>query len=418
MPSSGRFLTMDDYDLSNKSVYLRVDVNSPINPMTGEIMDVSRFVSHLDTLHELVDSKVVIVGHQSRPGNEDFTSFRLHAGQLERLLNRPVKYVDSLFNSEVRRSIRNMENGEIIMLENSRFFSEEIVIDPSDIQAMESTHIVRELGPLFDYFVIDAFPAIHRAQTTLVGFRRIKPNLAGRLVEREVTMLDRLREGNEHPKVAILAGSKISDSISVSEHFLGKSIVDSILVGGVVANAFLWASGKNIGKRNEELIIKNNKNYKELLEKCKKLLAGFKNKIIMPVDFVLNPSNNLIEADAKIPDTDLLADIGLETASLFKEIISKSKAVFVNGPMGMYEIENYSFGTREILETVASSNALTIAGGGHTISALEKLGLKRKFSHVSTGGGALISYLSGEPMPVLESLAESKKLFGGKSHGK
>ncbi len=418
MLSSGRFLTMGDYDLSNKTVYLRVDVNSPINPLTGEIMDVSRFVSHLETLRELSDSKVVIVGHQSRPGNEDFTTFRLHAGQLERLLNRPVRYVDSLFNSEVRKTIRNMERGDLIMLENSRFFSEEIVIDPTDIEAMESTHIVRELGPLFDYFVIDAFPAIHRAQTTLVGFRRIKPNLAGRLVEREVTMLDRLKEGNEHPKIAILAGSKISDSISVSEHFLKKTIVDNILVGGVVANAFLWASGKKIGKRNEELIVKSNKNHKELLEKCRTLLHDFRGRVVLPVDFVLSPSNNLIGVDTEVPDDQILADIGIETTSQFKDIISKSRAVFINGPMGMYEIENYSFGTREILEAVASLNGLTVAGGGHTIGALEKLGLKRKITHVSTGGGALISYLSGEPMPVLESLAESRRIFGGKMHGK
>jgi len=418
MPSSVRFLTMGDYDLSNKTVYLRVDVNSPINPMTGEIMDVSRFISHLETLRELSDSKVVIVGHQSRPGNDDFTTFRLHAGQLERLLNRPVRYIDSLFNSEVRKTVRNMEKGDLIMLENSRFFSEEIVIDPSDIEAMEKTHIVRELGPLFDYFIIDAFPAIHRAQTTLVGFRRIKPNLAGRLVEREITMLDRLREGDEHPKIAILAGSKIGDSISVSEHFLKKSIVDSILVGGVVANAFLWAGGKKIGKRNEDLIVKNNKNHRELLEKCKMLLRDYRDQIVLPVDFVLNPSNNLIGVDREIPDNEILADIGLETTSRFKDIIAKSRAVFINGPMGMYEIENYSFGTREILEAVAGLNALTVAGGGHTINALEKLGLKRRITHVSMGGGALISYLSGEPMPVLESLAESKRIFGGKMHGK
>ena len=408
-----RFFTMDDFNFDGKRVYLRLDINSPIHPLSGDVMGASRFISHLDTIRELHNSKLVIVGHQSRPGKSDFTSMRKHAEQLEKLLGKPVQFVDSLFGSEARNRIRKMNDGDIIMLENSRFYSEEVVVEADDIDIAESTHIVRNLGPLFDYFIIDAFPAIHRAQTSLVGFRRIKPNIAGRLVQKEVAMIDQFTHGDVHPKLAILAGAKIEDSVKVSTSFLKNGTVDTIMVGGVVANAFLWAKGVNIGKKNKDFIIKNNKNHAEIIEACKTILNKFSDRIVLPVDFIQNPKGRSIGVNEKIPDDQILADIGLETISKFIKVINESKAIFLNGPMGVYEIEEYSVGTREILEAVAGSKALTIAGGGHTLNALEKLGIIDRISHASTGGGALISYLSGDPMPVLESLSESRKIFGG-----
>ncbi len=408
-----KFFTMDDFNFDGKRVYLRLDINSPIHPLSGDVMGASRFISHLDTIRELHNSKLVIVGHQSRPGKSDFTSMRKHAEQLEKLLGKPVQFVDSLFGSEARNRIRKMNDGDIIMLENSRFYSEEVVVEADDIDIAESTHIVRNLGPLFDYFIIDAFPAIHRAQTSLVGFRRIKPNIAGRLVQKEVAMIDQFTHGNVHPKLAILAGAKIEDSVKVSTSFLKNGTVDTIMVGGVVANAFLWAKGVNIGKKNKDFIIKNNKNHAEIIETCKTILNKFSDRIVLPVDFIQNPKGRSIGVNEKIPDDQILADIGLETISKFIKVINESKAIFLNGPMGVYEIEEYSVGTREILEAVAGSKALTIAGGGHTLNALEKLGIIDRISHASTGGGALISYLSGDPMPVLESLSESRKIFGG-----
>lgn len=415
---AGNFFTLDSFDLRGRHIYLRLDVNSPINPIDGNIMSSARFESHLETLRDLSESMVVLVAHQSRPGKNDFTSLNRHAEKLERILGRPVEFIDSLFGKEVRNRIRKMEPGDIIMLENTRFYSEEVDIDAGDIDAVESTHIVRNLVDLFDYFVIDAFPAIHRAQTSLVGFRRLKPNLAGRLIEREVSMIDRFRDSRERPKIAILAGAKIDDSIQVSSNFLRDGTVDSILVGGVVANAFLWASGFDIGRKNREFIEKNNKDHKKLIETCSKLLKSYPRKIIMPEDFVLNPMGRLFSINDHIPDDQLIADIGLESIARFSSLISEARGIFLNGPMGMYEIEEYSVGTREILEAVANSDALTIAGGGHTLSALEKLNLMGRITHASTGGGALISYLSGDPMPVLESLVESRKIFGVKEDGK
>ncbi|KAA8922979.1 phosphoglycerate kinase [Thermoplasma sp.] len=405
------FFLMDSFDLAGKTVYLRVDINAPVNPLTGEIMGIDRFRAHIDTIRNLRNSKVVIVAHQSRPGKDDFISLRQHAQILSHLLNKKVQFVDQLFGSQVNRAVSDMVDGDIIMLENSRFYSEEV--DLTTIESMESSNIVRSLSPLFDYFIIDAFAAIHRAQTTLVGFHRIKPNIAGTLIEREVSMIERFRRIKEKPKIAILGGAKIEDSIAVSENFLSRGFVDRILTGGVVANAFLWASGMDIGKKNREFIMKNNGDYEKLLEKCRNILSKYGDRVVMPTDFVMNPSGQRISVNDKIPDDQILADIGLDTIVQYSDIIDGSRAIFMNGPMGMYEIEDYSSGTREVFNAVAHSKAFKLAGGGHTLSALDKLGLTKMIDHASTGGGALISYLSGETMPVLEALKESKRLFEG-----
>ncbi|MCL5802793.1 MAG: phosphoglycerate kinase [Thermoplasmataceae archaeon] len=411
------FFTMDDFDLEGKTVYLRLDINSPINPITNEIIGVSRFLSHTETISMLRHSKVVLIGHQSRPGKDDFTSMEDHSRQLQRIIGRKITFVDEMFSSSARKAISSMSEGEIIMLENSRFYSEETDIPGEDIERMEQSNIVRRLEPLFDYFVIDAFPAIHRSQTSLVGFHRLKPNIAGKLVEREVIMLDRFRFGRENPKIAVLAGSKIDDSIKVSKSFLDSGTVNSILTGGVVGNAFLWASGKDIGKRNRDFIIKNNRNHEKLVEICREILKEHSGKIIMPRDAVLSPSGRRVSMNEDIPDNETIADIGLDTIAQYSEILESAGAIFMNGPMGIYEIPEYSVGTREVLTALASSDALKIAGGGHTLSALEHLGLIKRVDHASTGGGALISYLSGEPMPVLEALRESKRIFKGKENG-
>ena len=412
--SRNDFFTLDDFNFDGKTVFLRLDINAPIDPSTGDILDYSRFSAHVDTINELRGSKVVIIAHQSRPGKDDFVSLRAHATHLGMLAKREIRFVDQLFGSSVTSAIQKMKPGEIIMLENSRFYSEEVTLDGSDLETMVSSNIVRMLAPLIDFYVIDAFPAIHRPQITLTGFRSIKPNVAGRLIEREIAALEKFRSPSIGDKIAILAGAKISDSISVAGSFLEKGVVKYVLAGGVVGNAFLYATGKNIGERSLAFIKKNNKNYAELIKTCSELYRKYPERIILPDDVILNPSGRRIEIGSRIPDTELIADIGLDTIVKFSGYIKSADGIFMNGPMGMYEIDQYSAGTREVFSEVAESRALTIAGGGHTLSALERMGLMRKITHASTGGGALISYLSGEHMPVIEALKESRRLFAGK----
>ena len=412
------FFTLNDFNLDGKTVFVRVDINSPIDPSTGKILSYQRFQSHVETLNSLRSSKVVIMAHQSRPGKEDFLSLKEHARALGGILGRPVSFVDNLFGDTVGREIEKLKDGDIIMLENTRFYSEEVNVNANDAVAAEQTNIVKSLSKYMDYFVNDAFPAIHRAQVTLTGFRRIVPNIAGRLIEKEISGIERFRKGIERPKIAILAGAKISESIAVASSFLERGMVDRILVGGVVANAFLWSSGYNIGKKNMDFIRKNNDHHTDLIDKSRAILEKYGNRIVMPTDLILNPSGRRVELTEKIPDNEIIADIGIDSIVLFSDEIRRSKAIFLNGPMGMYEIEEYSAGTREVFNAVAGSGAVTIAGGGHTLSALENLDLLPRITHASTGGGALISYLSGEKMPVIEALKESMEIFGVKKDGR
>ena len=405
------YFTMDDFDFRGKTILLRLDLNSPIHPLTGEIMGDARFRSHIKTINSLKESRIIIMAHQSRPGKDDFTSLKDHSRRLEKIIGRKVAFIDSLFGSEVIRYIESMKNGDIVMLENTRFYSEDVTLDASDLDTIEKTNLVRILSGHVDYFINDAFPAIHRNQVSLTGFTRKIPNVMGRLIEDEIRALDAFTGKKNGKKIAILAGAKIDDSIAVSESFLKNKITSSVCVGGVVANAFLWASGRNIGKKNEDFIIKNNKNHDKLIKKCRELLEKYGNSIITPVDFILNPSKIRISLGEEIPNDQIMADIGPDSIALFTEKIRNAGSIFINGPMGMYEMDGYQSGTYEILEEIAKSKALTIAGGGHTISAIETIGLGKYIGHISTGGGALISYLSGEPMPVLEALKQSKKHF-------
>ncbi len=406
------FYTMDDFDFNDRTVYLRIDINSPINPLNGEILDDTRFRYYIKTIDELKNSKVVIVAHQGRPGDNDFTSLKTHSERLSKITGRDIQFIDSLFGSQVRNVVKNMKNGDIIMLENSRFYSEEVAIRFDD-ESVRNTHIVKSLSGLFNYYIIDAFATIHRAQTTLTGFKQSAPNIAGRLMEKEIKNIDSFRQSDLRPKLAVLGGSKIADAIRVSKNFMEKNIVDDIVFGGVAGNIFLWASGYEIGERNKNFIIKNNKNYKELIEECKYILNKYGKHIHMPEDFILNPSQRPINIGEKIPEDELLADIGMKSVAKFSLIINKAKNIFLNGPMGMYEINEYSIGTREIFDYIAQCSANKIVGGGHTISAINKFGLKEEMGYISTGGGALINYLSSESIPVIDSLIDSKKIFGG-----
>lgn len=405
---------MDDFDFTGKRVLLRLDLNSPINTETGEITDVSRFIAHLDTVKRLSNAKVVILAHQSRPGKKDFITTKNHADVLSRLLRRPVEYVDGLFENFVLEKIRKMKDGEILLLENTRFYSEDVVLAEEPLSIQRKSHIVKRLSPLFDYFVNDAFAAIHRPQTTLVGFAEDLPNVAGLLMDKEITMLTRFLNDNTRPKLAILAGAKVDDSLKVALNFFEKNVIDKLIAGGLVANLLLIARGVNIGNVNIEFLKKELPDFEKLLDISRNLLNKYGEKIILPVDFAINKDNKRFEINIEeLPIEYPIYDIGLDTIEIFKREIIKAKSIILNGPMGVYEIPDFSLGTVEIFKTVSDVDAFKVAGGGHTISVISKLELEKKFTHVSTGGGALISFLSGENMPGLDALKLSKSKFSG-----
>ncbi|MEM4878076.1 MAG: phosphoglycerate kinase, partial [Thermoplasmata archaeon] len=272
------YFTMDDFDFKGKRVLVRLDLNSPVNVETGEILDTSRFNAHLETLKRLGESKVVILAHQSRPGKKDFLTTKRHAEVLSRLLRRPVEYVDGLFESFVIEKIKSMKNGDMIMLENTRFYSEDVVLADEPISIQKRSHIVKRLSPLFDYFINDAFAAIHRPQTTLVGFAEDIPNIAGALMDKEITMLSKFLFDNSRPKFAVLAGAKVDDSLKVAKNFLEKGIVDKIFTGGLVSNLFLVSRGIDIGNVNIETLKRELGNIEPLLSICKELNEKYGDK--------------------------------------------------------------------------------------------------------------------------------------------
>ncbi len=408
------YFTMDDFDFRGKRVLVRLDLNSPVNTETGEILDTSRFVAHIDTLRRLSQSKVVILAHQSRPGKKDFTTTKNHAVVLSRLLNRNVEYVDGLFESFVIEKIKNMKDGDIILLENTRFYSEDVVLADEPISVQKKSHIVKKIAPNFDYFINDAFAAVHRPQTTLVGFAEDLPNIAGLLMDREITMLSKFLTDNTRPKMAVLAGAKVDDSIKVAKNFLEKNIVDKIITGGLVSNLFLVAKGVDIGEINRSFLEKELDDYEGSLKLSRELIEKYEDKIEVPIDFAINSDNKRFEISlGEMPTEKQIMDIGIETIKKYEDILKNAKAIILNGPIGVYEKDDFAIGTVEIFNYIGNLNCFKVAGGGHTISVIAKLNLNKKYTHISVGGGALINFLSGEPMPVIDALKLSKNKFKG-----
>ncbi|HHE75594.1 MAG TPA: phosphoglycerate kinase [Candidatus Aciduliprofundum boonei] len=402
------YFTMDDFDFEEKTILVRVDVNSPIDPVSGIILDYSRFEAHRQTLQELRNAKVVILAHQSRPGKRDFLPLRAHSMVFTKILGRRVKFVPDLFCDYALDAINKMKNGEYIMLQNTRFYSEEYCLKNNP----ENTHIVRELSKVADYFINDAFAVAHRKQATVVGFKRSIPMIAGRLMEKELTMLERFLKLKAKSKFAILGGAKVEDSLKVAKSFLEREIVDKILTGGVVALFFLLAEGYELGEGSEEFVKKNYENYQELVSLSKELLGKYRDKIEIPVDVVVNANGKRKGMPLEnIPSPYPIYDIGLDTAIRYRNMLKNAKGIIVNGPMGVFELPEFALGTIEVFRGIVSNQSLKIAGGGHTIAALEKLGLSKYFDHISTGGGALITFLSGEEMPGVEALKESYQHF-------
>jgi phosphoglycerate kinase len=316
--------------------------------------------------------------------------------------------VDDIFGSNARTAISNMKRGDILLLENVRFYSEEIL--KRDPKLQSETHMVQKLSPLADYFINDAFAAAHRSQPSLVGFAYMLPSAAGRVMERELKALYNALNNVKKPCIYILGGVKVDDSIMVMENVLENGSADYILTTGLVANIFLWGSGVNIGSYNKDFIEK--KGYCKFVKKSKKLLKHYKEKIIIPKDVAVCIGDKRVEFSVdKIPNQPIY-DIGTDTITEYAGYIRKAETLFANGPAGVFEKEEFNIGTDDILNAIASSHAFSIIGGGHLAAAANQMGLSSGISHISSGGGASINLLAGEDLPVVKVLREraTKKL--------
>jgi phosphoglycerate kinase len=399
--------TLDDFNVENKSVLLRVDFNMPLDKNTLDILDTTRIERALPTIKELIDkkAKTVILAHQGRQGSWDFTSLEKHAKALESLLRREVKFVSDIFEDGAKDVIKNLQNGEVLLLDNVRKFDGETEKKSADEHA--KSELVQNLYPLADLFVNDAFAAAHRPQCSLIGFTTILPSCAGRLMEKELTTLEKIVANPEKPSVFLFGGAKFSDVIVTIERLLDNKTADKIILTGLPANAFLKAEGVNLGGKNEEMLAKEGtpENYNEI----KRLLAKYKNNIFLPLDFAQQENTDRTEIDvSELPTNYSLYDIGEKSIENFKNILSDAKTVFLSGPCGVFENSNFMKGTKEIFTFVANANVFSIVGGGHTVAAVEQLGLEDKMSHISTGGGSLEKFMMGEKLPVVEALKKAR----------
>jgi len=401
-----RLLTLEDFDTKGKTVFLRVDMNSPIDPKTMEILETSRIRESTESLKDLDGARVVIASHQGRVGNKDYTGMESHAKVLEKILDRKIKYVQDVIGSEAQREIKSMKNGDVLLLDNLRLCAEEnYEFAPAEAA---KTIMVSRLSKLFDLCVLDSFPSSHRSHPSIVGFSYVLPACAGRLVEREVRKLDEILTVTKGPHVVVLGGSKIMDRLEAIKALIQSGRADQVLLTGVIANVFMRAQGRiksPLGIKREE----------EVVAKAHSLIGEHPDVFSTPVDIAIDRNGSRVEMDVReLGKEDQILDLGPKTVEHYTKSIHSAGTVFISGPAGFFENKNFEFGTQSLLKAVADSFATTIVSGGHLTAALKRYGLAEKINHISTAGGALVLYLTGMKLPMIQSLEEAAKRYRAK----
>ena len=405
---------LSDFNYHDKVIFLRADLNSPVKD--GKIISDARFRAVLHTIRYLLEhkAKVVIGTHQSKPYEEDYLTTEQHAEILSSLLGVKVKYVDDIFGKCARDAIKALKPSEVLMLENLRFAAEETKQKP--LEYCERTHFVRKLSPLIDYVVNEAFAAAHRSQPSLVGFARMRPMISGFLMEKEIKALTRAYESLERPKIYVLGGAKVEDSLNVVENVLRNEKADLILTGGLVGHIFTLAKGFDLGNANISFL--GERELIKLVDRAESILNEFYPYIRTPVDFAVEYKGERVEIDLLsdkkwIFDERPILDIGSRTIEKYSEILKEASIIVANGPMGVFEIEEFAKGTIEVFKAIGESKAFSIVGGGHSIASIYQYNIKG-ISHISTGGGAMLTFFAGQSLPVLQALKISYEKFKNK----
>ncbi|SNZ09487.1 phosphoglycerate kinase [Persephonella hydrogeniphila] len=394
------YMTLEDVDVSGKRVFVRVDYNVPLDEH-GNIVDDVRIRETIPTINYLIDrnAKVILASHLGRPKGERNPKYSLYpvAKRLERLLEKEVKFLPDCIGKDVEETVNSMKEGEVVLLENLRFHPGEEKNDPEFAKALAS---------LSDIYVIDAFGTCHRKHASMYGIKDyIQPVVMGFLLERELRYFEKALVNPQRPVVAFLGGSKVSSKLGVITHLIEK--VDKIFVGGAMAFTFIKAQGYDVGSSliEEDMF----EEALAVLDKAKKLGVKF----YLPVDFVcgqaVSEQTPVMEvAWQEIPKGWLGLDIGHASVVLIKEILKDAQTIIWNGPMGVFEIEKFKYGTFSLAHAIAESPALSIAGGGDTDYAIHKAGVVDDISYISTGGGAFLKLLEGKQLPCLEAITKTK----------
>ncbi|WP_135830024.1 phosphoglycerate kinase [Halorussus halobius] len=395
--------TLDDLAVQGTTLGVRIDINSPLDD-AGGLADDARLRAHVATLSELLErgGRVAVLAHQGRPGGEEFRDLRPHADQLDDFLDAPVDYADATFSADARRAVENLSDGEAVVLENTRFYSEEYM--EFSAERAGETELVDKLVPVLDAYVNDAFAAAHRSQPSLVGFPARIPGYAGRVMEAEIDVLGDM-ESTPEPRTYVVGGAKVPDSLAVVESVLDRGVADRVLTTGVVANVFLLADGVDLGDASADFVYDNG--YWDEIDRAADLLDEYGDRVRLPEDVAVERDGDRHElalADLPPKEGEAVMDVGSATVAAYAAVIRDSGTVVLNGPAGVFEDETFADGTHDLF-SVATEADYSVVGGGDTAAAIRRFGIEG-FDHVSTGGGAALNMLTGEDLPAVEALRD------------
>lgn len=388
--------TVRDIEVDSKKVLVRCDFNVPLDKETGKITSDKRIVESLKTIKYLIENnaKIILCSHIGKTGKN--ISLAPVAIRLSELLNKNVPLLKDIYSDETTKTINSMKNGDVVLLENTRMTEAEEKNDPE---------FAKKLASFADIFVNDAFGSAHRAHASTEGVTHYLPSVCGFLIEKEIDALDKGINNPKRPLVAIVGGAKVSSKIDVLNNLLDK--VDTLLIGGAMTYTFVKAQGGKVGNSlcEDDKIDVAAEILKKALDKEVRLLTPVDSLVADKMD---EDSKTMVTNSAEIPDGYMGLDIGPKTIELYKQEIENAGTVVWNGPVGVFEINKFSTGTRAIAEVMANSKCISIIGGGDSAAAVEKFGLEDKMSHVSTGGGASLEFMEGKKLPGIEALNDKE----------
>ena len=409
-----------ELELAGKTVIFRPDINSPIDPETKRIVNTNRIEKTVPTLECLLEAgaKVAIIAHQGDTLDyQNLIPLAEHAEILSRLTGRRISYIDDVCGPAAQAAVKALSPGEAIILGNLRYLTEEISTFETVVkltpEQMTHTWLVRSLAPLADYYVNDAFAAAHRNCPSMVAFQEVLPSAGGLQLMEEYTALKSVLDNPKRPCVYVLGGAKISDAFDMMRKVLTEGSADYILTAGVTGIVMLLARGEDFGPVVNKFLA--DRSLDAFIPEAKSLLEEFGSRYVLPLDFAYEvPAGQegampkRAEAPiAQLPKDRLFPDVGHRTIEVFKEYIAKAGSIFVNGPAGMYEREPWAEGTREIWKAIADAPGYTVIGGGDTISAATKFTDLSKYGYVCTGGGAMVRFLAGKRLPLIEAMEKA-----------
>ena len=404
-----------DYDYRGMTVLVRLDMNSPIDPQTKRIVSDNRIQKSVSTVKALLEqgAKVVLMAHQGDTLDyQNLIPLTEHAEILSGYLGQTIPYIDDPCGPAAQEAIRNLKDGEGILLGNLRYLAEEMSTFENSVklepEEMEKTYLVRSLLPLCDYYVNDAFSAAHRNAPSMTAFQRLLPTAAGPLMEEELKALDQVMEHPDRPCVFVLGGAKISDAFGMLRQVLESGRADRILTAGVTGEIFLMAKGVSLGTKKEAFI--RDRGLDAFLPDANEYLQKYPEKICIPKDLAYEKDGVRRElAVEELPRDEMFLDIGENTIRAYEEELANATTIFVNGPAGVYENPQFKEGTMRIWNAIAKSSGYSVIGGGDTVSAAQRYIPLSDIDYVCTAGGAMVRYLSGKELPLIRAMKQAKE---------